>query len=395
MILIAFVLQDQSRKQLQFASMQVRAEQASNAADAGLAVALQKLASNPAYTGDSSSTLLAEGPESYTIDVLQAGSAMPDGQTVPSGFLFVVANGVSLGKANARTGALVKVGSSGSKGLPGIYGGSIRMSGGTLVDSFNSSKGAYVRGGTAGSVVTNSASAGSVVLDGSATISGPILVGPKGSLDPKTQGGTTMNSGYTVWRNWGSSYLSSSLQTTPKNMPDVQVPSAPGKTSLSFGSGSRTLAPGSYDSISIGGGGTVTLKGGVYVVNSFDISGGADVIVAGDTPVQIYVVKKFNLAGGADVYSPNIKPSFLQINMAEGSSYEQSGGSSISAVVYGPSAAVNLSGNATVYGSVSGTSVTLSGSSSVHYDEVLAEYSLGGGDTSGTSGMTVLFRQRW
>ena len=395
MILIAFVLQDQSRKQLQFASLQVRAEQASNAADAGLAVALQELASNAAYSGNSSPTLLAEGPESYTIRVLRAGSAMPDGQSVPSGSVFVLALGVSLGQANARSGALVKVGSSGGKGLPGVYGGSIYMSGGSSVDSYNSNKGGYVKGGKAGSVLTNSASAGSVVLEGSADIFGPILIGPKGRLDPNTSGGTTMNSAYTVWRNWGTSYLSSSVQTTPKDMPAVQIPSPPGKTSVSLGSGKHTLAPGNYDSVTLGGGGKLTLKGGVYVVNKFTIGGGADITVAGDSPVQIYVVDKFDLNNGADVSSSDVKPSLLQINLAEDAEYEQSGGSKISAVIYGPSARINLNNSADVYGSVSGSDVRLSGSAAVHYDEALAEYSLGGGGGSGSSGLTVLFRQRW
>lgn len=396
MLLIAFVLQDQSRKQMRFASLQVRADQASNAADAGLAVALQQLASNAAYSGVTSPQLLAEGPEAYTVKILQAGASMPDGQTVPSGFLFVVASGTSLGNANARSGAMVKVGSSGGKGLPGVYGGTVRLSGGSFIDSYNSTKGAYLIGSKNGSVLTNSTSAGSVVIEGASQIYGPISIGPKGSLDPNTSGGTTMNSGYTVWRDWSTSYVSSSLQSTPKEMPAVALPSAVGKTSVSMGWGANTLAPGNYDSVSIGNAGTLTLKAGVYVMNSFSIGGGANIQVAGDGPVKIYVAKSFSLNNGAMVSNSRTSPSLLQINMAEKSTYDQQGGTQLTGVVYGPSATVNLSNGSTVYGSLSGSSVKISGASWVHYDESLSEFSLSGGTSGGSSaGVTVLFRQRW
>ncbi|MBN9416272.1 MAG: hypothetical protein J0I12_12590 [Candidatus Eremiobacteraeota bacterium] len=396
MLLIAFVLQDQSRKQMRFASLQVRAEQAANAADAGLVIALQQLASNPAYTGVSTLQTLAEGPETYKIAILQAGASMPDGQTVPSGNLFALASGYSLGNANARSGALVKVGTSGSKGLPGVYGSSVRLSGGAFVDSYNSTKGAYLIGSKNGSVLTNSTSAGSVIIEGASQIYGPVSIGPKGVLDPNSSGGTTMNSAYTVWRDWSTSYVSSSLQTSAKDMPAVTLPSAVGKTSVSMSWGTNTLAPGNYDSVSIGNAGTLTLKAGVYVMNSFSIGGGANIQVAGDGPVQIYVAKSFSLNNGAVVSNSKVSPSLLQINMADGSTYDQQGGTQLTGVVYGPSATANLSNGSTIYGSLSGNSVKIAGASWVHYDEALSEFSLGGSSSSGsTSGLTVLFRQRW
>ncbi|MBS2039421.1 hypothetical protein JST97_30830 [bacterium] len=396
MLLIAFVLQDQSRRQLRFASLQVRAEQAANAADAGLALALQQLSSNPAYMGTSAAQPLAEGPETYSISILQAGAGMPDGQTVPSGCLFVLASGSSLGNARARSGALVKVGSSGSKGLPGIYGASVRLSGGSFIDSYNSAKGPYLVGNKNGTILTNATAAGSVVLEGASQVYGPISIGPKGSLDPNSSGGTTMNSAYTVWRDWSTSYGSSSLQSTPKDMPAVKLPAAVGKTSVSMGWGSNNLAPGSYDQVSIGNAGTLTLKPGVYVMNSFSIGGGANIQVSGEGPVQIYVAKSFSLNNGAVVSKSSVSASLLQINMAEGSSYDQQGGTQLTGIVYGPAATLRLSNGSTVFGSMSGSSVRLQGASWVHYDESLSEFSLGGSSTSGgSSSVTVLFRQRW
>ena len=397
MLLIAFVLQDQSRKQLRFASLQVRSEQANNAADAALALALQQLAANSSYRGLSTPQILAEGPETYTVQVLQAGATMPDGQVVPSGSLFVLASGASLGNANARSGAMVRVGSSGGKGLPGVFGDSVRISGGASIDSYNSTKGPYVVGSKNGSILTNSSSPGSIVIEGSSQVYGPISIGPKGILDPNSSGGTSMKSPYTVWRDWSTSYVSSSLQSSPKEMPPVTLPSAVGKTKVSMGWGNNTLAPGNYDSVSIGNAGTLTLKAGVYVVNQFSIGGGASIQVAGDGPVQIYVAESFQLNNGAVVSNSKVSPSLLQINMAEGSSYEQQGGTQLCGVVYGPEATTKLSNGSTIYGSMSGSDVRISGASWVHYDEALSEFSLSGGGSGsdGSSGVTVLFRQRW
>lgn len=395
MLLVAFVLQDQSRRQLRFASLQVRAEQAAQAADAGLALALQTLAGNPSYMG-SASQALAEGPETYSISVLQAGAGMPDGQTVPAGCLFVLASGASLGNAQARSGALIKVGNSGSKGLPGIYGASVRLSGGSFTDSYNSAKGAYASGSKNGSILTNSTAAGSVVIEGASQVFGPIAIGPKGNLDPNNSGGTTMNSGYTVWRDWSTSYVSSSMQSSPKDMPAVKLPAAVGKSSVSMGWGSHSLAPGSYDQVSLGNAGTLTLKPGVYVMNSFSINGGAVIQVSGEGPVQIYLAKSFSLNNGAVVSKSSVSSSLLQINLAEGSSYDQQGGTQLTGVVYGPNATLNLSNGSSIFGSFSGNKVKISGASWVHYDEALSEFSLGGGSGSpGPSGVSVLFRQRW
>jgi len=400
MLLIAFVLQDQSRKQMRFASLQVRADQASNAADAGLALALQQLGTNPTYSGVTTAQTLAEGPETYKIEILQAGAGMPDGQTVPTGFLFVLASGYSLGNANARSGALVKVGSSsGGKGLPGIYGSSVRLNGGSSLDSYNSAKGPYLVGSKNGTMLTNSSAAGSVVIEGASQVYGSIAVGPQGKLNPNPSSGNSNGSAYTIWGDWGTGYLSSTLQTTAKTMPPVTLPNAIGKSDpkVSFGWGSNTLSPGTYDTVTISNGGTLTLKAGVYVVSDFNVNGGATVQVAGDGPVKIYIAKSFTLQNGSSVSNSGVKASMLQINLAEKSAYQQHGGSQLTGVVYGPAADVSLSNGSTLFGSLSGETVKILGASWVHYDEALSEYSLSDGTSGGTSssGLTVLFRQRW
>ena len=86
--------------------------------------------------------------------------------------------------------------------------------------------------------------------------------------------------------------------------------------------------------------------------------------------------------------------SLLQLNLANGATYAQTGGTFLTGIVYAPGVDVRMENAATVYGSVVGKSVYMTGSANVQYDEALREFSLGGGD-SGTSGLQVLFRQRW
>ena len=81
--------------------------------------------------------------------------------------------------------------------------------------------------------------------------------------------------------------------------------------------------------------------------------------------------------------------------LADGAEYEQSGGTTLTGIVYGPGARIKMENSATIYGSVVGQLVTLQGSANVHYDEALREFSLDSGSTGDPAGMQVLFRQRW
>ena len=395
LLILAFALQSMSRQQLRMAINRVHFEQAQAAADGGLVMALQQLASNPAYSGQTTTTL-ADGPEQFSVQVLKGSARMPDGQAIPDGCLFVLASGQFRSSSVRRAGALVRLGTSGFKGLPGIFGESVVLSNGSGLDSYDSRTGNYKDLHELGTLVTNSVMAGSVRLLGGSKLEGSISVGPKGILEPDPASKTTtVGKAYTIWRDWGNYYNSASLQTTPLELPPVELPGAPGKLDVKLGNKDKTLAPGNYDKLEVSGGARIKLAAGVYVFNEVELNGGAQIEVAGDAPVKIYVADKFQLNNGADFSSPSSKPTLLQVYLADGAEYEQSGGTTLTGIVYGPGARIKMENSATIYGSVVGQLVTLQGSANVHYDEALREFSLDSGSTGDPAGMQVLFRQRW
>ena len=412
MILIAFGLQSQSREQLRMSIQRVRGQQARGAADAGLTTALQQLASNADYQGQTQPVTVGEGPESYTVRILRSPTAMPDGQTLPEGCIYVLSKGQA-SQSVVQIGALVKVGTSGSKGLPGAFGASIEMSNGSRLDSYDSRKGGYKVVNQNATMVTNSESPGSIYLKGGSKVLGSIAVGPKGVIeddgsddneskkdkqDKKDKKDKTSGSSTTIWIDNGASFGSSSLQETPKVLPPVELPSKPGSSDVTIDWKVTDLPPGNYDKVKVSNGASLVLKPGVYVIRTIELSGGARVTLASsDTPVKMYITEKFDLNNGVNISSPSNRPDLFQLNLADGAKYEQSGGTNLTGIVYGPGASIKMENSADVYGAVVGSSITMSGSGSIHYDEALADYALSGGASSSgsTSGVQVLFRQRW
>ncbi|MBT9584049.1 hypothetical protein IV102_11980 [bacterium] len=395
LLVLAFALQSMSRQQLRMAINRVHYEQAQTAADGGLVMALQQLASNPTYSGQTTSRL-ADGPEQFSVQVLKGESRMPDGQAIPQGCLFVLAAGQVRGSSLRRSGALVRPGTSGLKGLPGIFGESVVFSNGSGLDSYDSRTGKYKDLHKLGTLVTNSVTAGSVRLLGGSKLEGSISVGPKGTLEPDPASKTTtVGKPFTIWRDWGNFYNSASLQTTPLQLPVVELPGPPGKLDVKLGNKDKTLTPGNYDKLEVNGGARVKLAAGVYVFNEVELNGGAQIAVASDAPVKIYVADNFALNNGANFSSPSNKPTLLQVYLADGAEYEQSGGTILTGIVYGPGARVKMENSATLYGSVVGKQVTLQGSANVHYDEALRDFSLGAGSSGAPGELQVLFRQRW
>ena len=323
-----------------------------------IAPSLQKLASNADYSGQTTPVTMGEGPETYTVRIMRSPTAMPDGQTLPEGTIYAWSTGQS-NQSVVQVGALVKVGTSGSKGLPGAFGASVTMSNDSSVDSYDSRKGGYKVVNKNATLMTNSESPGSVYLKNSATVLGSIVVGPKGLLQPgdndkKNKDGKTSGSSATIWFDNDASFLTSSLQTTPKEIPAVVLPSKPGPSDVTIDGKVTELPPGNYNEVKVSKGVQLSLQPGIYVIRKLDLSN----------------------------------------DLAENAKYEQSNDTKLTGIVYGPGASIKLSNSATVYGSVVGSSVTLSNSASIHYDEALADYPLGGGSSSGSvSGVTVLFRR--
>lgn len=397
MILIAFVLQDQARQQLRFATNRLRAEQCQGAADAGLALALSTLATNSAYAGQETAVTLGEGPETYTIKLIKSPNSMPDGQALPAGCCYLLATGRY--KTNvAYAGALVKVTDTGTKGMPGAFGSTILLSNGSSINSYDSRKGEPKFFDKNAVVITNSEVRGAVQLKGGSQIEGSIAVGPNGSIETGTlTDRDTEGSNYTIWRNDRASYTSASLQTTPRTMAEVALPANPSTVDLAVTHKKPSLPVGNYDKVTVSNGAKVVLQPGVYIFDTLVLSSGGSIVLASpDKPVKIYIKSLLDINNGFSVSDPSVSPTLLQVNLARGAKYDQSGGSSLTGVVYGPGALIKLSNSADLYGAAVGADMTLNGSASIHYDEALSQYQLESGSSSGgTAGVTVLFRQRW
>lgn len=392
LLALGWALSGGSRYQMLLARSTVRGEQAQAAADGGLVVGILGITASASYAGSNGAVTLGRGPETYTVTVQSAGTSIPSG-SVPTGCVYVTSVGRA-GSAVRTSAALVKLGttSSGFKGTYGILGSQVYLSNGASTNSYNSLTGATRLSG--GSVATNSKAIGSVRLLGGSQIYGPVALGPESSVEPKP---LPYNVGlpYTLWHDWGTTYGTTTVMTKPIETPPVSMPAA-GSTSLSLNSQSKGLSPGAYDDVTISNGAKLELAPGTYVFNTLTLSGGAKIDVSGSGPVKIFVHEKFDLSNGVKV-DPD-RPQYLQLFLGPKSKYTQSGGTTLTAVVYGPGVDIDMNNSATINGCVVGANIQLSGSANVNYDETLSEFTLGdvsGGSSGGTSTPSVLFRQRY
>ena len=384
-----------ARNQLSLANVRIRGEMAQAAADGGLVQALAALAASSTYSGNSTPALVAEGPESYTVAVLRAPALLPDGQTIPTGCVYVRSTGTYSNTATQQSCALVQMGTGTAfQNLRGVWASMLTLDNGASVDSYNSTQGAYGKKNRAnnGSVATNSVASGSIRILGGANIYGPVSVGPGGSIEAHPAG-TNVGQAYTIWHDWGTTFTSAAAMTQTITLPPMAAPTPSGSSDAAFNSGSKTLAPGSYRDVTISNGAQITLNSGVYVFRNLTLSGGASLTVNGSGPVQAYVSGHFILSNGVSISNSTVSPSLFQLYMGDGSEYTQSGGTQLSGIVYGPAASIEMSNGAAICGALVGQKVTMDGSAAVHFDESLSSFRLGG-SSSGSGTNKVLFRQR-
>lgn len=228
--------------------------------------------------------------------------------------------------------------------------GSVTLEGNANTDSYNSGNGAYGGSnvGANGDVSTDSSGIASVTIAPGSTVNGDVQVGP---------GGTTTTGIVST----GTITGTQSVGSTAWNMPLSSIPTGvvnQGPLSIS-GSTTRTLSEGTYwfSSISISGSGTLQITGAVkiYVTGNIDI-GGNGFVTASNRPPNLLIY------GTVDPNNSANKTTSVSIH-GNGNFY---GG------VYAPDAAISVTGNAGVYGSLTGSSVSINGNGGLHYDEALA-----------------------
>ena len=147
----------------------------------------------------------------------------------------------------------------------------------------------------------------------------------------------------------------------------------------------------SLGNLSLSGGAILNLTAGVYNLNSINLSGGSQIIVQSG-PVVMNIVgtsqaTPINFNGGT-TSNMTFDPSRFRILSGGTGNVRLNGGTSSSAMVYAPNAAIDLSGGADYYGSVLGRTVNVSGGVRVHYDRNL-------GGSFGTTGNRMLTSFTW
>jgi hypothetical protein len=339
----------------------------------------------------------------------------------------IVSNGTVSGARTAQvqvistleTPLIGVTGNSYSAFATGSVCGAITFSGSAATNSYDSTKlgtASYWSGGSVGSghPLINTSSPANVGTNGNLTDSGGATINGK-LYTPRTGVGTCNNGGGGVagdaLTQSGSATVTGGLvqlastwypttPSAPTPLPGTATQSSSHNTGCT-GYTNCTLPSGAGNPniVKISGGNSVasaTLLGNVtissdvvfhvgaasgcpcyYTVNSFNISGGASLVIDGG-PVIINVAgtgissgNVLTLSGGG-VANSTFVASNLQINYAGTSPVSLSGGTASAAIINTPNADVTLSGGADFYGTLLTKTLNDSGGTAIHYDQALS-----------------------
>jgi hypothetical protein len=270
--------------------------------------------------------------------------------------------------------------------------GSITGSGGTSVDSFNS---------TLGYNSSHVLSGGNVGTNGNVSLSGGSMIYGSAAVDSLTTGncsssavtGDTMNGGAKVTGglvalNGPVTYpvLPALNPAPPITNQNISGSCPSGMSGCTNGPGSQTvtLAPGTYGNVKLSGSAIADLSKGAYNFNSLVLTGGSKLSVVGSGPVVVNLAgaslsggsPALDLTGGTMENSSGI-PANLQFTYAGSQGVNLSGGAASYATVYAPNAVVNISGGADFFGSIIASKFTTSAGGVVHFDSSLPDIQAG------------------
>ena len=235
----------------------------------------------------------------------------------------------------------------------------VTVSGNAQTDSYDSRDGAYNDDlhDHHGDVGTNTTTTGAIAVSGSIFVDGQLVVGPNVSNPPSVVQGFNP-----VFVTGGTSPPSdtqdvvSAGRTFPT--PDVVVP------------GDLTCVD-----LRVNGNDTVTLAPGTYCYHNLTIEGGGTLTSSG--AVTIYLTGELTAKGNSSMGVPSSpKQMLVLMSSSEEVTLEQgtlTGSTQFSGALYAPNSAINISGNAEIFGSVIARQVNVTGSAEVHYDQALTD----------------------
>jgi hypothetical protein len=198
---------------------------------------------------------------------------------------------------------------------------------------------------------------------------GNIIVNAQGRIDAYdssrgTYGGANVNSNGVVQAATnilvnGGVIDAIQLPSFAAKLPAAQVPS--GAIPLPLG----RRSPGSLNINTTGD--SITLSPGTYVATNINVNFPGAITISPPGQVHIYVTGSLNLGGNENVGGV---PENLEFFVTSPGWVNVNSGGSLVGRLYAPTSSVNV--NSTVFGSISGSSVTVNSGGAVHYDQAEA-----------------------
>lgn len=243
---------------------------------------------------------------------------------------------------------------------------SVSITGAGPVDSYDSNGGYPATKGSAASVVSN----GTITMTGSAKVSGSVR---------STRAGVVMSgasivtgnatAGTTVSRS-GSATVGGTI-TNNALAPVIALPSVP-SCGAPYSSNSGISGSYSYNAstgdLNLSGVNIATLANGTYCFHNLSLTNSAQLKING--PVTIKLTGTLSTGGASNVNNTTLIPGNLRILSSYSGSNGVSFGNSTNAylVIYAPQTGVTISGAVPVFGTVTGKTITISNSGTIHYD---------------------------
>ncbi|TAK90080.1 MAG: hypothetical protein EPO07_20625 [Verrucomicrobia bacterium] len=253
--------------------------------------------------------------------------------------------------------------------------GPVRLSGGAVVDGFDSSLGAYdpVTNRLAnGGIATNSKQPKAIDV-GSAHLYGTAVTGPGGTVavNGGAVGDLNWNSTQVgVEPGWSDDNMNVSFQpnTEPTGPMTIPTTTAVGVSNITY------LTSGNYQASTFVSNdktrpmiviGDATL----WVTGDFVVSGSGYVYIAPGASLKLYVAGTGSISGGGIVNGGGSPASLAYFGLPTSKTLTYNGTANFIGTINAPQADFAISGGASVFGAVIANSFTSSGGSGVHYDQ--------------------------
>ncbi len=279
--------------------------------------------------------------------------------------------------------------------------GAVSLTGAAILDSFDSSDPNYSSGGmyvaskrkANALAVTDSGASGAVSLAGSSMIYGSVTTGPSGTV--KTGG--TCAVGDIAWDASKTGVESGhSANNANVQFNDVAAPftygsgTTPSSGSYSYGGTNYNylLGSGNYNmsSLNLSGIQTMVVTGSttLYVNGNFSTANSAYVYIASGATLTMYVNGTVSISGAGVVNGAQTANRCAIYGMPGCTTITCANSGAFIGTVYAPEAALSVTGAGGASGGFTASTVTISNSGAVHYDEHLAN-----AGSSGSSGYVV------